>query len=96
MRQHAQSFRQQPVEEEQVEQPTKEVRAKSRQNTGNYPPPKGPIGMRNRSVELKRGVEDSRFNIQNETPIEDIKLDYDVTLNHKIMFMNNVSAVPLA
>jgi hypothetical protein len=52
--------------------------------------------MRNRSVELKRGVEDSRFNIQNETPMEDIKLDYDVTLNHKIMFMNNVSAVPLA
>ena len=96
MRQHAQSFRQQPVEEEQVEQPTKEVRAKSRQNTVNYPPPKGPIGMRNRSVELKRGGEDSRFNIHNETPMEDIKLDYDVTLNHKIMFMNNVSAVPLA
>jgi|688.fasta_scaffold184967_4 hypothetical protein len=52
--------------------------------------------MRNRSVELKRGGEENGFKMQNERKTEDVKLDYDVTLNHKIMFMNNVSAVPLA
>lgn len=51
--------------------------------------------MRNRSVELKRGGEDSIIHNESERPTEDLKLNYDATLKHKIMFMNNISAVPL-